>query len=388
MSSLDVYAAEKLAEAERAHLRRTLVSTGRIEGPRMRRDGREMVSFCCNDYLGLAQDPALRRAAAVAAEEHGVGSGASRLVTGNHPLYGELEPRLARLKGVEDACVFGSGYLANIGLVPTLVGEGDLVLYDALSHASTHAGIRLSRALAQAFAHNDVGDLRRALGGQRAAYRHCLILTEGVFSMDGDRAPLDRIAELSAEFDAWLMVDDAHGFGVLGGGRGSAFEFDPRPRIDVHMGTLSKAVGAYGGFVAAPRVVVDLVRTRARSLIYSTGLPPPIVAGAIAGLDILASEPIRAAAVLAKARRFTAALALPPAQSAIVPIVLGESDRALAASAALADRGFLVTAIRPPTVPPGTARLRVTFSAAHDDRDVDRFADAIAVLGLIGAPRR
>jgi 8-amino-7-oxononanoate synthase len=179
------------------------------------------------------------------------------------------------------------------------------------------------------------------------------------------------------------MVDDAHGLGVLGGGRGSAFEFEPRLPIDVHMGTLSKAVGAYGGFVAASQAVVDLVRTRARSLIYSTGLPPPVVAGAIAGLDIIAAEPGRAVSVLAKARRFTEALGLPAAESAIVPIVLGGSEAALAASAALAERGFLVTAIRPPTVPHGTARLRITFSAAHDDSDVDRLVDAVAALGFV-----
>jgi 8-amino-7-oxononanoate synthase len=388
MSSLEDYANEKLAEAERSRQRRTLVATGRLDGPRMRRGGRELVSFCCNDYLGLAQHPALRRTAAIAAEEHGVGSGASRLVTGNHPLYPELEARIARLKGTEDACVFGSGYLANIGLVPTLVGPGDLVLSDSLSHASTHAGVRLSRARAETFAHNDFDDLQRVLRQLRAAHRHCLVLTEGVFSMDGDRAPLDQLAALTAEHDAWLMVDDAHGLGVLGGGRGSVFEFDPRPRIDVHMGTLSKAVGAYGGFVAASRAVVDLVRTRARSLIYSTGLPPPVVAAAIAGLDIIAAEPARAAAVLAKARRFAAALGLPPAASAIVPLVLGDSEAALAASAALAERGFLVTAIRPPTVPPGTARLRITFSAAHDDADVDRLAEAVRDLGVVRpAPR-
>jgi 8-amino-7-oxononanoate synthase len=383
MSTLDAYAKTKLAVAERSLQRRTLVSTGRLDGPRMWRDGRELISFCCNDYLGLAQHPALRHAASVAIAEHGVGSGASRLVTGNHPLYPELEARLASLKGTEDACVFGSGYLANVGLIPALVGDSDLVLYDSLSHASTHAGVALSRARAHAFTHNDMDNLRRALAELRGAHRHCLLLTEGVFSMDGDRAPLDHLAAIASEFDAWLMVDDAHGIGVLGRGRGSAFDYDPRPRIDIHMGTLSKAVGAYGGFLAASRAVVDLVRTRARSLIYSTGLPPPVVAAAIAGLDIMIAEPERVATVLAKARRFTVGLGLPAAESAIVPIVLGASETALAASAALAERGFLVTAIRPPTVPHGTARLRVTFSAAHDDRDIDRLVDAIAALGLV-----
>jgi 8-amino-7-oxononanoate synthase len=386
MSSLDAFATAKLAEIERSRQRRTLAETGRLDGPRVRRGARELLSFCCNDYLGLAQHPALRRAAAAAAEEYGAGAGASRLVTGNHPLYDALESRLARLKGAEAACVFGSGYLANAGVVPALVGAGDFVVHDALSHASTHAGIRLSRAEHRPFAHNDLADLARLLAERRGRHRHCLVLTEGVFSMDGDRAPLDRIAGLAAEFDAWLMVDDAHGFGVLGGGRGTAFAFDPPPRIDLHMGTLSKAVGAYGGFVAGSRPVIDLVRTRARSLVYSTALPPPVVAAAIAGLDVMAAEPARAGATLGKAERFAAAVGLPPPASAIVPLILGASDRALDASTALAERGFLVAAIRPPTVPDGTARLRVTFSAAHDDRDVDRLAEAVVALGL-AAPR-
>jgi 8-amino-7-oxononanoate synthase len=246
-----------------------------------------------------------------------------------------------------------------------------------------HAGARLSGAHALTFAHNDVDHLERLLTTHRAEHRACLIETEGVFSMDGDRAPLAALARLARDRDAWLLVDDAHGFGVLGGGRGTAFESDPPVPVDLAMGTLSKAVGAYGGFVAASAPVVDLIKTRARSFVYTTGLPPSVAASAIAALERIESDPVLVAAPLQKARLFTGRLGLPAAESAIVPIVVGDPERALAASAALAERGFLVTAIRPPTVPPGTSRLRFTFTAMHDDADVMRLADAVAALGIL-----
>ncbi|MGE0747504.1 MAG: aminotransferase class I/II-fold pyridoxal phosphate-dependent enzyme [Rhodospirillales bacterium] len=384
MPSLDDVARAKLDELERRKLRRTLAVTGR--GPRgaAEREGAALVSFCCNDYLGLSQDPAVKAAAVAAVERYGAGAGASRLVTGNHPLYADLEARLARLKGKAAACVFGSGYLANAGIVPTLIGPDDLLLIDALSHASMHAGARLSGARTLTFAHNDVDHAEKLLKTHRSEHRACLIETEGVFSMDGDRAPLADLSRLARDWDGWLLVDDAHGFGVLGGGRGTAFESDPPVPVDLAMGTLSKAVGAYGGFVAASAPVVDLLKTRARSFVYTTGLPPMVAAAAGAAVDRIAGDTALVAAPLAKARAFTARLGLPAAQSAIVPIVVGTPERALDASAALAGRGFLVTAIRPPTVPPGTSRLRFTFSAMHDDADVMRLADAVAALGIAG----
>jgi 8-amino-7-oxononanoate synthase len=383
MPSLDDVARAKLDELERRRLRRTLAVTGRGPGGRAERDGAEMVSFCCNDYLGLSQDPAVKAAAVAAIERYGAGAGASRLVTGNHPLYVELEARLARLKGAAAACVFGSGYLANAGIVPTLIGPDDLLLIDALSHASMHAGARLSGAHALTFAHNDPAHLEKLLRTHRGAHRACLIETEGVFSMDGDRAPLAELARLARDWDAWLLVDDAHGFGVLGGGRGTAFESTPPVPVALQMGTLSKAAGAYGGFLAASAPVVDLIKTRARSFVYTTGLPPPVAASAIAALARIESDPALVAAPLRKARVFTERLGLPAAESAIVPVVVGDPERALDASAALAARGFLVTAIRPPTVPPGTSRLRFTFTAMHADADVLRLAAAVAELGIV-----
>ena len=276
----------------------------------------------------------------------------------------------------------GSGYLTNAGTAPCFLGPGDLIVMDQLSHASIHAGARLSRAEIKTFAHNDTGDCRRILAESRARHPHCMVITEGVFSMDGDRAPLDELSRLAGEFEAWLMVDDAHGTGTLGGGRGSEFEFAPRPHIDFHMGTLSKALGGYGGFVCASRPVVDLLRSRARSHVYSTGLPPSVVAGAIAALKVIEMDPDRVRRPLAHARLFTKSLGLPAAESPIVPLLVGAPDAAISASAALETQGYLVTAIRPPTVPDGTARLRFTFTADHSESEIAELADAVGALGF------
>ncbi|MDE2183508.1 MAG: 8-amino-7-oxononanoate synthase [Alphaproteobacteria bacterium] len=375
MSSLDEFARSKLTALEAQHLKRTLQETVREDGLWVVRDGRRMLSFSCNDYLNLTHHPAVKRAAAEAAETWGAGAGASRLVTGNHPLLEELERRLATLKGTEACCVFGSGYLANAGIIPVIVGEGDLLLVDELCHACLWAGSQLSRARIQVFRHNDVGHAEEILGRHRAGRRHALIVTDGVFSMDGDLAPLKELAALARRHDAWLMSDDAHGLGVLGGGRGSAAAL--AAPVDLQMGTLSKAVGSYGGYVCASQPVVDLLKTRARTLIYSTGLPPASVAAALAALDIIETDRELTARPLAKAQAFTRACNLPLAASPIVPVVLGEPLAALEASALLECEGFLVTPIRPPTVPEGTARLRLAFTAGHPDGEVARLASIV-----------
>jgi len=375
--TLTDFAAEKLAGLEARSLRRTLTPTHRMDGVWAERGGRRLLSFSCNDYLGLSRHPAVTSAAAQALQAYGAGAGASRLVTGDHPLFAALEARLAALKGYEAACVFGSGYLANAGIVPTVVGAGDLVLVDALAHACIWAGARLSGAEVVAFGHNDAADLAEKLAALRGRFGRALVATDGVFSMDGDIAPLDQISALCRSADAWLLVDDAHGLGVVGeAGRGAASLF-PGVRVDLAMGTLSKALGGYGAYVCASAPVIDLVRTRARTFVYSTGLPPACAAAALAALDVIAAEPERVAAPVARARRFTQALDLPPARSAIVPILLGDADRALAAAAALEAQGLLAVAIRPPTVPAGTARLRCAFSALHAEDQVDRLAAAV-----------
>jgi 8-amino-7-oxononanoate synthase len=375
MRSLDEFADEKLDELERAQLRRVPVITAR-SGIWAERDGRRLLSFSCNDYLNLSQHPEIIAAAVAATKRYGIGAGASRLVTGNHPLYGELESRLARLKGTEAACVFGSGYLANTGIIPALVGPGDLIVADELSHACIHAGAKLSGAAVYLYRHADVDHAVALLATHRAGKKRALIATDGVFSMDGDLAPLGALAQLAQRFDAWLLSDDAHGIGVLGGGRGSTFA-NGAMDVPLQMGTLSKAIGTYGGYLCASRAVIDLMRTRARTFIYSTGLPPPVIAAAIAALDLIGRDPAYAAEPLRKARLFTRALDLPDAQSAIVPVIAGGTEAALKASEVLRDEGFLVVAIRPPTVPAGTARLRFAFTAQHPDAEIERLAGVV-----------
>jgi 8-amino-7-oxononanoate synthase len=378
--SLDDVARDKLAALERRQLRRRLVVTARPDATTARQGDRELVSFSCNDYLGLSHHPEVVAASIDATRRLGVGAGSSRLVNGNHPLYVELERKLAALKGTEDAVVFGSGYLTNVGVIPALVSAADLILLDELSHSCLLTGARLSGARVLSFRHNDVAHLDELLRGERAAHRHCLVLTDGVFSMEGDLAPLAPLADLATRHDAWLMIDDAHGVGVVGDGRGSSFACAPPVAVPLQMGTLSKAVGSYGGYLCTSRSVAELVRNRARSFVYSTGLPPGSVAAASRALDFIATDQELVRRPLARARELTAALGLPPAASAIVSLVLGSAARALAASAALRDAGFLVAAIRPPTVQPGSSRLRVTFSAAHTSEQVAALAAAVRPL--------
>jgi 8-amino-7-oxononanoate synthase len=374
--SLTAYAQGKLDQLDAASLKRTIRPTHRQDGVWVERDGRRLVSFSCNDYLGLSQHPEVKAAAQRAVATYGTGAGASRLVTGDHPLFAELEARLAALKGTEAACVFGSGYLANIGIIPTFAGPGDLVLVDELAHACIWAGAKLSGAEVAGFAHNDVADLEAKLAAKRGAASRALVATDAVFSMDGDIAPLDAISRACRKHDAWLLADDAHGLGVVGDGSGTAKLF-PDARVDLQMGTLSKAVGGYGAYVCATKPVIDFIKTRTRTVVYTTGLPPANAAAALAALDIIAREPERVAAPIARARRLTAALNLPEAESAVVPIVLGEAETALAAARDLEAKGLLVVPIRPPTVPPGTARLRLAFSSEHTDAQVDQLIEAV-----------
>ena len=377
MRSLDAFAQVKLDELKRRHLYRALNETVREDGIWIVRNGRQLLSFSCNDYLNLTQHPAIKQAAVAAIEEYGAGSGASRLVTGNHPLYAKLESRLAQFKDTEAACVFGSGYLANTGIIPVLVGRDGLVLLDELSHACIYAGAQLSRGTVVTFRHNDVIHARELLAAHRDDHDRALIVTDGVFSMDGDLAPLGELLALAEEYDAWLMSDDAHGLGVVGGGRGSSFVGNSHIPVHLQMGTLSKAVGSYGGYLCASASVIDLIRNRARTLIYSTGLPPACVAAAIAALDLIERDPDYAARPVRKAKAFTKRAGLPDAQSPIVPIVVGDEEAALAHSRMLEKEGFLAVAIRPPTVKPGTARLRLTFTAQHPDDQIDRLADIV-----------
>jgi 8-amino-7-oxononanoate synthase len=358
----------------------------RTKGIEIVRNGRKLVSFSCNDYLNLSIHPAVKKAAIAAIETYGVGSGASRLVTGNHPLFAELERRLAKLKGAEAACVFGTGYLANTGIIPAFAGRNDLVLADELAHACIYACGQLSKAALVPFRHNNVAhaeDLRKKL---RPKHRHALIITDGVFSMDGDLATLAELAALARKYDAWLMTDDAHGIGVVGGGRGSTFVDGHKEDVPLQMGTLSKAIGGFGGYLCASEPVIELVKNRARSFVYSTGLPPANVAAAIAALDIIECESDYAALPLKKAQAFTRLINTKRAESPIVPVVVGAEKDALDASKLLEDAGYLVVAIRPPTVPEGTARLRFSFTAMHKDEDIEKLAGLVRTKILGSRP--
>lgn len=378
MPSLDDFASTKLESLAARGQRRELTDTARKPAGTALRSNRDVISFCCNDYLNLSQHHAVKRAAQAAVEEFGVGSGASRLVTGNHPLFAQLEARLARIKGTDAALVFGAGYLANTGIIPSLVGADDVVFADELSHACLMSGARMSDAQVHVFRHNDMAHLEELLTAHRASARNALMVTDGVFSMDGDLAPLPQMVALASDHDTWLMTDDAHGLGVIGGGHGSARAFGDVPLdIPLQMGTLSKAVGGFGGYVCASQPVVDLLKSRARTFVYSTGLPPANAAAAIAALEIIESDTDLIEKPVRNAAQFCREAGLPVPQSPIVPVIIGDERDALAASHMLLNEGYLVTAIRPPTVPPGTARLRLTFMAEHDPEDISRLAGIV-----------
>ncbi|HVY89174.1 MAG TPA: 8-amino-7-oxononanoate synthase [Hyphomonadaceae bacterium] len=367
---IEAFAAAGLATLEAKGIRRSLLPAAR-NADGVTRNHRRLISFCDNDYLGLSQHSAVIRASIEATREFGAGAGAARLVTGDNPLNQKLETRLAQVKGLPAARVFGSGYLANIGVIPVLASPGDLIAIDELSHACMFSGAKLSGAEVAVFPHNDVAALARLLANRAPGFK-ALVLTETVFSMDGDLAPLDEIQTACRTHRAWLMTDDAHGLGVLK-------RTNPAP---IQMGTLSKAAGAYGGYIAGPSKLIELITSRARSFVYTTGLPPGVLAAALAALDVMEAAPELGARAVTNARLFASLIGRDPASvdSAIVPVILGDSAKALEASERLEAEGFLVTAIRPPTVPAGTARLRVTFSARHQEQDVRRLADLVRAL--------
>ena len=368
-AQIEQAARAKLDKLEAADIRRRLFPTHRGEAGSVTRNGRDLISFCDNDYLGLSTDARVIEAASKAAQIYGAGAGASRLVVGDCPLNSRIEEKLAIMKNMAATRVFGSGYLANIGALPVLAGKDDLIVMDELAHSCLHGGARLSGADIALFRHNDIEDATRALQN-RAAYRRAVVVTETVFSMDGDIAPLAALNDLCNAYDAWLMTDDAHGFGVV--------PLDnPAP---VQMGTLSKAAGAYGGYVCGPASFIDLLNSRARSFIYTTGLPPAVLGAALRSLEILEAEPELGGLAMSNARLFASSVGLAEPQSAIVPLIIGEAAKALTLSESLAAKGFLVSAIRPPTVPDTTARLRFTFTSSHREEDVRDLAQTVKAL--------
>jgi 8-amino-7-oxononanoate synthase len=361
--------AERLEELRDQDLYRKMRLVSGPQGPRVLLDGRPVLLLCSNNYLGLADHPRVRESAADAAMRWGVGAGASRLVSGNMTVHRRLEERIAEFKGASACVLFGSGYLANTGVVSTLAGEGDVVFSDALNHASIVDGCRLSRAETFVYDHCDMEHLEWGL--QEAGGRGALIVTDGVFSMDGDIAPLEEIVELAQRYDARVMVDDAHGMGTIGpGGRGSVADAGLEDEVDVVVGTLGKALGSYGAYVCCDKPMAKYLVNTARTLIFSTALPPPAVAAAMAALELLREQPRRVeklqrnSAVLREALA-ESGVAVEPGETPIVPLVVGDADAAMKACERALERGVFAQAIRPPTVPAGTSRLRLAVMASH-----------------------
>jgi 8-amino-7-oxononanoate synthase len=367
------------------HLREITVA----QGPEVEIGGRRLINFSSNDYLGLANDPRLRKAATSAIDEFGVGAGASRLITGNLSPHLRLERSLAKWKGTEAALCFSSGYAAALGTIPALVAKNDVVLLDKLCHASLIDGARLSGAVLRVFPHNHLAKLESHLEWARREHpaKRVLVITESVFSMDGDHAPLRQLVELKKRFGALLMLDEAHAIGVIGpNGRGLAAEENVSEEIDVQMGTLSKALGTSGGYICGPRTLIDWLINRARSFIYSTAQPPAIAAAALAAVNFLASPGGEERRLLLWERIRLMEQLLPragakgedvAASSAIFPLIVGDEKAALDLAAGLRGDGFLVPAIRYPTVAKGAARLRITVTAAHKASQIEAFCEVI-----------
>ncbi len=384
--------AVQTAARERANLRRRLRTIDHADGPWLDSGSRRLLSFCSNDYLGLAQHPQLVGALARAAREEGVGSTSAHLICGHRREHAELEEALAAWTGRERALLFSTGYMANLGVLQALLARGDVCVQDKLNHACLLDGARLSGAELKRYPHADAAAAARQLAAHPDAA--ALLATDGVFSMDGDLAPLRELAQLCARERATLMVDDAHGLGVLGAHGAGSLDAAKlgQHEVPLLMATLGKALGCSGAFVAGPAALIEGLVQFARPYIYTTAMPPALAAAALEAVQLAQSETWRRdklTALIGRFRRGAAELGLPlaPSPSAIQPLLLGSADAALAAAQALERHGLLVTAIRPPTVPAGQARLRITLSAAHEEAHVDRLLGALETLRLPPAPR-
>jgi 8-amino-7-oxononanoate synthase len=385
---------DRLGELRKRGLYRRLRMVSGPQGPRVLLDGRPVLLLCSNNYLGLADHPRVREAAADAAMRWGVSAGASRLISGNMKLHRRLEERLAAFKGSEASLLFGSGYLANTGAIAALARNGEVVFSDQLNHASIIDGCRLSRAETFAYRHCDLDHLEWGL--RKAQGRGSLIVTDGVFSMDGDVAPIEGLVGLSHRYDCRLMVDEAHATGAIGpGGRGSVAAAGLSDEVDVVVGTLGKALGSYGAYVCASSELVDYLINVARPFIFSTAPAPPVVAAAIAALELLESNPHRVQKLQSNARMLRDALlaeGLPPgpSETQIVPVMVGDPDATVELSERALEHGIFAQGIRPPTVPDGTSRLRLATMATHRGAEMVRAAkvlgDAAREIGVLSGP--
>ena len=375
--------AQELASLESRSLRRRLqVLEEVLPGGKVRLDGRVLLNLSSNDYLGLAQDPRLIAAAQDAAARWGAGAGASRLVSGHLALHATVEEKLAAFKGTQAAVIFSTGYMANLGVISALVGPGDAVFGDKLNHASIYDGIKLSGAALHRFPHRDLNRLEELLRQHQDARRR-LIITDSVFSVDGDLAPLAELVALKERFGAALMIDEAHATGVLGArGAGLAEALGLTGRIEVHLGTFSKALGSLGGYVAGDQRLIDYLYNRSRSFIYSTALAPPVLGAIAAALELVAQEPERRLYLQEESEKFRrglsqAGLDILGSETQIIPVLVGENARTLDFAARLRREGLMAVALRPPTVPPGRARVRFSLSVAHSREDLARALETI-----------
>lgn len=384
-SSLDTQLNNSLSYLASNHLERNLRVMTSEQGPWVELEGRRVLNLSSNNYLGLASDSRVKEASARSARLYGCGSGASRLLCGNMSLHETLEQRLAAFKGKESAVVYSSGYAANVGALSCLLGQGDYVFSDELNHASIIDGCRLSRATIEVYPHKDLSVLEQKLRESLAAAPDArrMIVVDGIFSMDGDLAPLPELVGLAEKYDAIMMVDEAHATGTFGpGGRGVAAHFGLEGRVPIIMGTLSKALGSLGGFVAGSHDLIRYLMNHSRSFIFSTALPPPSAAAALESLDILEVDPSLPEKLQSQAAYLRQQLAglgfdILDSRTQIIPIVIGEPGETVETARRLLDEGVLVSALRPPTVPKGTSRLRISVMANHTREDLDFALEAL-----------
>ena len=377
---------EELAALERQGLKRRLRDVAGAQGRKIILDGKEVLNFCSNNYLGLADDPRLREAAVECIQKEGVGSGASRLICGNMAAHRELEATIARFKGAESCLVFSTGYMANVGIISSVFGRDDMIFCDRLNHASIIDGIILSQAKFKRYPHSDMEALEEMLR-TTTGFRRRGIITDSVFSMDGEIAPLDKITELARKYDCLVMIDEAHALGVTGkNGKGLAEHFGVEDRIDIQMGTLSKAAGSFGAYCCGSKELIEFLVNKARSFIYTTALPPAVAAASQKAIEIIRDEPMLRQKLWVNTDYFQKAIVAMGfntllSQTPIIPIVVGEPAVAVEFSRRLLEQGIFVSAIRPPTVPQNTARLRLTVMATHTRQDLDYVLEKLRAIG-------
>lgn len=383
-SSMTATLDAELLALQQAGLKRGLRAVTLRRAGSVQIDHERVADFASNDYLGLAADPRVARAATAVLQAEGTGAGAARLISGHHPIHDALESELAQFKHTARALLFPAGYMANVGTIPALADTGDIIYSDAHNHASIVDGCRLSRATKRIFPHGDIDALDRMLAEDRGKYRRSIIVVEGVFSMDGDTFPLDKLVALAQVYNAWTYVDDAHGTGILGRtGRGTAEHFGVSGEIDITVGTLGKSFGTMGAYVAGSRALIEFLISKARAFIFTTGTPPALAAATLEAMHIVRSEPWRRDAVRDRSRQLRDRLrdggrpTVGMSDGHIIPITIGDPMLTMAIVHDMRRRGFLVGGVRPPTVPEGTSRLRISVCAMHPPELIDTFAASL-----------